>query len=167
MIHPSYVELMKVVNEETALVGEEPVVNSRYSIVCATAKRARQIIDGDEPYISGASGMKPLSIAVEELYDGKLKILTEEEVEEKDQELSTYLEKKRKQDAVFAQRLKEEEKQRREQEAVAHDDAEAKAAMKALEVADNESDFDDADIDLDDDLEEDEALEDAESTEEE
>ena len=33
MIHPSYVELMKVVNEDTALVGEEPVVNSRYSIV--------------------------------------------------------------------------------------------------------------------------------------
>ena len=31
MIHPSYVELMKVVNEDTALVGEEPVVNSRYS----------------------------------------------------------------------------------------------------------------------------------------
>ena len=79
MIHPSYVELMKVVNEETALVGEEPVVNSRYSIVCATAKRARQIIDGQEPMISGAYDMKPLSIAVKELYEGKLKILTDEE----------------------------------------------------------------------------------------
>ena len=52
MIHPSYVELMRVVNEDTALVGEEPVVNSRYSIVCATAKRARQIVSGDEPYVS-------------------------------------------------------------------------------------------------------------------
>lgn len=45
MIHPSYVELMKVVNDNVE-IGEEPVVNSRYSIVCATAKRARQIIDG-------------------------------------------------------------------------------------------------------------------------
>ena len=36
MIHPSYVELMKVVNNTTE-VGEEPVVNSRYSIVIAAA----------------------------------------------------------------------------------------------------------------------------------
>ncbi len=43
MIHPSYVELMKVVND-VGEIGEEPVVNSRYSIVLATAKRARQII---------------------------------------------------------------------------------------------------------------------------
>ena len=43
MIHPSYVELMKVVNHDVE-IGEEPVVNSRYSIVIATAKRARQII---------------------------------------------------------------------------------------------------------------------------
>ena len=94
MIHPSYVELMKVVNEDTALVGEEPVVNSRYSIVCATAKRARQIVAGDEPYIDNTEGKKPLSIAVEELYEGKLKILTADEVEEKDAELAAYKERK-------------------------------------------------------------------------
>ena len=47
MIHPSYVELMKVVNDGVEF-GEEPVVNSRYSIVLATAKRARQIIAGAE-----------------------------------------------------------------------------------------------------------------------
>ena len=46
MIHPSYVELMKVVNDGVE-IGEEPVVNSRYSIVIAAAKRARQIIAGD------------------------------------------------------------------------------------------------------------------------
>lgn len=50
MIHPSYVELMKVVNDEGE-IGEEPVVNSRYSIVLATAKRARQIIAGAKPLI--------------------------------------------------------------------------------------------------------------------
>ena len=38
MIHPSYVELMKVVNNNVE-IGEEPVVNSRYSIVIAAAKR--------------------------------------------------------------------------------------------------------------------------------
>ena len=40
MIHPSYTELMKVVNSEVE-PGEVPVVNSRYSIVMATSKRAR------------------------------------------------------------------------------------------------------------------------------
>ena len=50
MIHPSYVELMEVVNEDV-VIGEEPVVNSRYSIVLAAAKRARQIIDGAEPMV--------------------------------------------------------------------------------------------------------------------
>ena len=54
MIHPSYVELMKVVNNDVE-IGEEPVVNSRYSIVIATAKRARQIIGGDEPLVENRS----------------------------------------------------------------------------------------------------------------
>ena len=77
MIHPSYVELMKVVNHDVA-IGEEPVVNSRYSIVIAAAKRARQIIGGAEPMLPNSYGKKPLSIAVEELYVGDVKILSEE-----------------------------------------------------------------------------------------
>lgn len=77
MIHPSYVELMRVVNHDVE-IGEEPVVNSRYSIVIATAKRARQIIGGDEPMVDG-TGKKPLSIAVEELNEGKVKIEGEDD----------------------------------------------------------------------------------------
>lgn len=68
MLHPSYTDLMKVVNSEVE-PGEAPVVNSRYSIVMATAKRARQIIAGDEPLVT-AKVDKPLSIAVEELNQG-------------------------------------------------------------------------------------------------
>lgn len=81
MLHPSYSELMKVVNSGVE-EGEEKVVNSRYSIVMATAKRARQIIAGDEPLIDCEEGEKPLSIAVEELNQGKIKILGDEEEEE-------------------------------------------------------------------------------------
>ncbi|HKM04659.1 MAG TPA: DNA-directed RNA polymerase subunit omega [Lachnospiraceae bacterium] len=77
MIHPSYTDLMKVVNSEVE-PGEQPVVNSRYSIVLATSKRARQIICGAEPLIDG-KGKKPLSIAVEELNQSKIKILGDEE----------------------------------------------------------------------------------------
>lgn len=78
MIHPSYVELMKVVNQD-AEVGVEPVVNSRYSIVIATAKRARQLIKGDDPLVPAYGNKKPLSTAVEELYTGKIHILPEDE----------------------------------------------------------------------------------------
>ena len=81
MIHPSYVELMKVVYDGVE-IGEEPVVNSRYSIVIAAAKRARQIIAGDEPMAEKKVCPKPLSIAVEELYEGKVKILPETSDEE-------------------------------------------------------------------------------------
>lgn len=78
MLHPSYAELMKVVNDNDERVGEEPMVNSRYSIVIATAKRARQIVDG-YPTEDDKNIRKPLSIAVDELNDGKVKIITEEQ----------------------------------------------------------------------------------------
>ena len=50
MLHPSYTDLMKVINSEVE-TGEAPVVNSRYSIVLASAKRARQLIAGADPLI--------------------------------------------------------------------------------------------------------------------
>ena len=82
MLHPSYSDLIRVVNSEVE-EGEQPVVQSRYSIVIATAKRARQLIAGAEPRVEHAEGKKPLSIAVEELYTGAVKILgDEEELEE-------------------------------------------------------------------------------------
>ena len=77
MLHPSYTDLMKVVNSEVE-EGEQPVVNSRYSIVLATSKRARQIIGGDEALVS-SQGKKPLSVAIEELNKGEIKILPEEQ----------------------------------------------------------------------------------------
>ena len=85
MLHPSYTDLMKVVNSEVE-PGVQPVVQSRYSIVLATAKRARQIIAGEEPMVPAGPGKKPLSVAVQELYMGKVKIVGDggEEDEEKE-----------------------------------------------------------------------------------
>ena len=85
MLHPSYTELISAVNKNAA-EGEEPVVNSRYSIVIATAKRARQLVAGEEAMVEADEKKKPLSIAVEELYDGKVKILPEGEAEGTDEE---------------------------------------------------------------------------------
>lgn len=78
MLHPSYNDLMKTVNSEVE-TGETPIVNSRYSIVLATAKRARQLIDGVEPLVENPRCPKPLSVAVEELEYAQIHILGEEE----------------------------------------------------------------------------------------
>ena len=74
MLHPSYTDLMKVVNKDVE-EGETKVVNSRYSIVMATAKRAREIIDGSMPLVDTKPGEKPLSIAISEMNQGKITIL--------------------------------------------------------------------------------------------
>lgn len=76
MLHPSYTDLMKVVNSEVE-PGETPIVNSRYSIVMATSKRARQIIAGDEPLVN-TKQTKALSIAIDELNNSKIKIIPED-----------------------------------------------------------------------------------------
>ena len=81
MLHPSYTDLMKVVNKDVE-EGETKVVNSRYSIVMATSKRARQLIAGDLPLVDAKDGEKPLSVAIDELNQGQLKILAENSEEE-------------------------------------------------------------------------------------
>ena len=58
---------------------EEPVINSRYSIVIAASKRARELIDSKDSRVESETGEKPLSVAVHELFDGDLKIVGEDE----------------------------------------------------------------------------------------
>lgn len=79
MLHPSYTDLMKTINSEAE--GDTPAVNSRYSIVLATARRARQLIAGEEAYVDDR-GKKPLSVAVEEVSKGFVTIEPETDEEE-------------------------------------------------------------------------------------
>lgn len=72
MLQPSYSELMDRLNE---LNGEQNQINSRYSIVIAVAKRARQINDGQEALIENVDNNKAVSIAVDELFNGKIKLI--------------------------------------------------------------------------------------------
>lgn len=84
MIHPSYTELIQAINNNAEEDDNTMMLNSRYSLVLATSKRARQLIAGAEPLVDGAAGKKPLAIAIDELYKGKVKIVanSEEETEE-------------------------------------------------------------------------------------
>ena len=84
MIHPSYTELIEAINTNSEDDDTTMSLNSRYSLVLAASKRARQIIAGSEPLVEGAAGTKPLSVAIDELYKGKVKILAPEENEEEE-----------------------------------------------------------------------------------
>ena len=88
MIHPSYVEMIDRINEENDR-EEAPLITSRYSVVLATAKRARQLVSGVESFVDRTDKYgkprKPLSVAVDEFYQDKVHIVThhpEEEAEE-------------------------------------------------------------------------------------
>lgn len=58
MLNPSFQEL-------------EEKGDSRYTLVMLTAKRARRIIEGSEPLLDTDS-KKPVSIALEEVLEGKI-----------------------------------------------------------------------------------------------
>ena len=80
MLHPSYNDLLDTINQDVE-PGEEPIVNSRYSIVIATAKRARQLIAGDRAFVDAPSN-KPLSTAVEEIHETLVRVVGEDDIPE-------------------------------------------------------------------------------------
>lgn len=45
------------------------IIDSRYTLVIATAKRARQLIDDEQPKVKTDS-KKPVTIATKEIYEG-------------------------------------------------------------------------------------------------
>lgn len=81
MIHPSYLELMNSINNEEGDNLEK--VESRYSIVIAASKRARQLTDGAKPKVVPQNN-KALSTAVDELFSGMVHIVTPSAAEEEE-----------------------------------------------------------------------------------
>ncbi len=134
MLHPSYSELMTKVNEDAG----QSLVQSRYTIVMSTAKRARQLVDKGYHALPDHS-RKPLSIAVDELYDGDIRILTEEEDAE-------YRER-------FASKLAEEAARRAAEEAArrAEEEALRQADLEAMKRESEEEDDDEEDEEYDED----------------
>lgn len=123
MLHPSYSELMSKINEEA---GSE-VVKSRYSIVMGTAKRARQMVDKGYMELEDHS-RRPLSIAVEELYDGDIRILNEEETADYQ--------------VRFAEKLAREAELLAQREAEARERAAAEAAQAKRSFKEDDEDED-------------------------
>ena len=85
MIHPSYVEMIDKINEDQDR-EDAPLVTSRYSVVLAKARRARQLVSGAEAFVrdvdKNGKPRKPLSVAVDEFYDDKVHIVRRNTAEE-------------------------------------------------------------------------------------
>ena len=67
MIYPALRELMEK-------------AGSRYSLVIATAKRARELVDGNAPLVDIRT-KKPVSVAVSEIYEDKILVGRGDEIE--------------------------------------------------------------------------------------
>ena len=59
MINPSFKEL-------------EKISKSRYEISIMAAKRAKAIVDGSKPLVEDGDGVKPVTIAINEIMEGKV-----------------------------------------------------------------------------------------------
>ncbi len=84
MLRPSYSDLLEVITQD----AEDITIGSRYTIVIAAAKRARQLVDHAEPMIDNVKVDKPVSIAVHEIYEGKLKIRQGQPAAEEEKEVA-------------------------------------------------------------------------------
>ena len=68
MVKPTVVELLTK-------------AKNRYELVIATSKRARQIANGDKP-LTSVNEVSPVTLAANEISEGKVKIVRNEDVEE-------------------------------------------------------------------------------------
>ena len=74
MLRPSYSDILEVITQDS----EDITIASRYT---------RQLVDHQQPMIDHIEVDKPVSIAVNEIYEGKLKI-REGKPEEEDKEVA-------------------------------------------------------------------------------
>lgn len=79
MLKPAYLEVMNSIDKRGHIDQD---LRSRYIVVIAAAKRARQLIDGAEPLVESPI-KKDISIAVQEIYQNKLEVypMTPEQIE--------------------------------------------------------------------------------------
>ncbi len=78
MLRPSYSDLIEILNNQDDV---DMKVTSRYTIVIAAAKRARQLIDGSANLVDMNSD-KSVSVAIEEIAKGKISICVSKDYDE-------------------------------------------------------------------------------------
>ena len=74
MFEPSAQKLIDVANE--SILNENEKVKSKYTVIVAAAKRARQLVANNDERVQG--GANPLTVAVNELKNKDVKIVKED-----------------------------------------------------------------------------------------
>ena len=74
MFEPSGQELINIANE--SILNENEKIKSKYSIIIAAAKRARQLVDEEDERVE--AGVNPLSAAIEDIENKEVRIKVEE-----------------------------------------------------------------------------------------
>lgn len=73
MFEPSGQKLINIANESIEDVKDK--VKSKYTVIIAAAKRARQLVENDDERVQG--GANPLTVAVNEIKKKEVKIVKE------------------------------------------------------------------------------------------
>lgn len=70
MFEPSGQELIDIANE--SILNDNEKIKSKYSVIIAAAKRARQLVDEKDERVE--NGVNALTVAIDEIKDGIVKI---------------------------------------------------------------------------------------------
>ena len=143
MLRPTYNDLIDSMNKNRE--EGELEVQSRYSVVIASAKRARQIIDGDAPLVKAEEGRKPLSVAIEEISKNLVNVEKgldyEEEPIHRQDTAESY--------PRFAQDEEYEDEDVEEEEGADEEEADSESEEEYAEVSGEEDDYSDGDYSSD------------------
>ncbi|MBR0038754.1 MAG: DNA-directed RNA polymerase subunit omega [Lachnospiraceae bacterium] len=74
MFEPSGQELINIANE--SILNENEKIKSKYTVIIAAAKRARQLVEEKDERIE--EGANPLTIAIDEIRNKEVKIEPED-----------------------------------------------------------------------------------------
>ena len=74
MFEPSGQKLINIVNE--SILNENEKIKSKYTIIIAAAKRARQLVDEKDERVE--SGANALTVAIDEIENKDVKIVVDE-----------------------------------------------------------------------------------------
>ena len=139
MLRPTYNDLIDSMNKNRE--EGELEVQSRYSVVIASAKRARQIIDGDAPLVKAEEGRKPLSVAIEEISKNLVNVEKgldyEEEPIQNQDSAESY--------PRFAQDEEYEDEDVEEEEGTDEEEADSESEEEYAEGSGEEDDYSDGD----------------------
>ena len=143
MLRPTYNDLIDSMNKNRE--EGELEVQSRYSVVIASAKRARQIIDGDAPLVKAEEGRKPLSVAIEEISKNLVNVEKgldyEEEPIHRQDTAESY--------PRFAQDEEDEDEDVEEEEGADEEEADSESEEEYAEGSGEEDDYSDGDYSSD------------------